>query len=119
METDVAVFWLLVLTCISGLITVINRLRSAAFGWGVVYVGILLISLIGWLLGKSGLIYAGLTIWVVLVLLPALLSRVYLRHFLQQRYGAAYRIARIIRLLHPADGWIQQPEIIRALETAH
>ena len=28
-------------------------------------------------------------------------------------------MTKIIRVLHPADGWIQQPEIVRALGLAH
>src|SRR4051812_46426407 len=118
MQTDIVLFWFLVLTCISGLVTVIMRLRTAAFGWGIVYLAILFIALAGWLSDKGAVIYAGFGMWLMLVLLPALLSKIYQRHFLQHRYAAAHRMARIIRILHPADGWRQQPEIIRALSMA-
>ena len=118
METDIVLFWFVVLSCISGLVVMTTRLRSAALGWVILYLAILLIAVLGWVLETNGLIYAAFGIWLLLVLLPAMLSKLYYRHSLQQQYSTARRIARIISWLHPADGWRQQPEIIRALELA-
>lgn len=50
---------------------------------------------------------------------PALLSRLYFRCVLQQRFEAATRLARLIGWLHPADGWREQPELLHALHLAH
>lgn len=118
MDTDVIIFWFILVSCVSGLVVTISRLRSAALGWTFLYLGTLAISIVGWFWKKSGLIDAGLAIWVLFVLVPALLSRVYYRFFLQQRYAVAEPIARIISWLHPADGWRQQPKMIHALELA-
>ena len=36
----------------------------------------------------------------------------------QQRYASAWRLARALRFLHPADGLLEQSEMLRALEIA-
>src|SRR5262249_30542085 len=87
-------------------------------GWVVLYLGILIVDVCGWFWQKQALVYTALGLWLLFVLAPALLGRAYYRLFLQQRYADAYRLARIIRWLHPADGWWQQPGIIRALDLA-
>ena len=118
METYIVIFWFVVISCASGLFAIRTRLRSGALGWAVLYFAILLVAVIGWVGRKNGIIYAGLGMWLVLVLLPALLSRVYQRYFFEQRYARALRLARIISWLHPADGWREQVEIVGALELA-
>jgi rhomboid protease GluP len=118
MEYDIVLFWFVVLVCVSGLFVLTTRVRLAGFGWIGLYLAILLTSVIGRVLGKSGLIFAAFAMWIVWVLLPGLLSNLYYRQFLQQRYSAALRLARIIGWLHPVDGWRQQPEIVRGLELA-
>ena len=118
METDIVIFWFVILTCISGLVVVTARFRSAGIGWAGLYAGIMLIAVVGEVFNKSGFIYAALAAWFLLVLLPSLLSRVFYRHVLQQHYASARRLARLISWLHPADGWRQQPEVIHALELA-
>jgi len=83
-----------------------------------VYLGILLVDVIGWLQEMNSVLYAAAGQWLLLVLLPGLLSNLYFHRFLQQRYSEAYRLARAFSWLHPADGWRQQPEIIRAVQLA-
>jgi rhomboid protease GluP len=56
--------------------------------------------------------------WFWLVLAPGLISRWFHRCVLQQRYSVARRLAQIIRWLHPADGWRQQPALLDALALA-
>ena len=118
MESDVVIFWFVVLSCTSGLAMVLWGFRSLAKGWAAVYLAILLVAVIGRATGKGAIIYWALGMWFVLVLFPSLLLRWQHRQFLQQRYASARRLATIVSWLHPADGWRQQPEIIRALELA-
>jgi rhomboid protease GluP len=54
----------------------------------------------------------------LLVLLPAWLGKLYYQRFLEQKFATAWRLARLISWLHPADGWRNQPEIVRALDLA-
>lgn len=118
MDTDVVIFWFIVLSCASGLVVSITRLRLAALGWTVVYLAILLVAALGRLRNSSAAVDTALAMWFLFILAPALLSRSYYRCFLQQRYARAEQFARVISWLHPADGWRQQPQMIRALELA-
>ncbi len=64
------------------------------------------------------MIYTSAAMWLLLVLLPGLIGRRCMQRCLQQQYAAAYRLAQIIRWLHPADGWRTQPDLIHALDLA-
>ena len=118
METDIVLFWFVLLTCLAGLVVVIARFRSAALGWAGLYCGIMLMAVIGKVFNLTAFIYGALAVWFLLVLLPSLLARVFYRYLLQQRYAPARRLARLISWLHPGDGWRQQPEVIYALQLA-
>jgi rhomboid protease GluP len=117
-DNDMVIFWLVCLSCLSGLAVMLRRYRFAGRGWLVIYIAILLVALLGRLGKKSVLIYAAGAMWLLLVILPALLATFYHRRFLQQRYPVARHLARLISWLHPADGWRQQPQILYALELA-
>ena len=118
MDYDIVLFWLVCLSCLAGLVVMWMRVRFAAPGWAVLYLAILLLSVGGWLGEQPAIIYTAAAIWLLLVLLPGLIGRLYQRRFMQQRYSAARRLARIISWLHPADGWRQLPKILRAIELA-
>jgi len=118
MDSDIIIFWIVCLSCFAGLARIMPRLRFIGRGWAVVFLSILLISVAGRIWGRSWLIYASAGLWLALILTPGIISRWYLRCFLQQRFQAACRLARVISWLHPADGWRQQPEIVHALELA-
>jgi rhomboid protease GluP len=79
---------------------------------------ILLLAVTGWLLEHAAIIYLAAALWFPLVLLPGLIGKLCDRRFMQQDYAGARRLAQIIRWLHPADGWIEMPTIIHALELA-
>src|SRR5262245_12366500 len=118
MEYDIIIFWLVCFSCLIGLGVSLAHIRSAGPGWIVLYLLILLLCLLAWFLERKVLLYTGTAMWLLLVLLPAFLARIYYRRLLQQRYSAAGRLVRIISWLHPADGWRQQPEIVCAIERA-
>src|SRR5882672_6029910 len=118
MDYNLILFWLVVFWCATGLAVGLRRMRSAGPGWVVLLVSILLVCLAGWFWQQPALIYAAGAMWLLLVLLPGALAGLYYRRFLQQRFSAARRFARIISWLHPTDGWRQQPEIVRAVELA-
>ena len=118
MDYNTVIFWFVCLSCLSGLVMVLKQVRSVGFGWVVVYLAILLVSVVGLLCQQPALIYTGAAMWLLLVLAPGLIARLYHQRFIQQRYSAAARLARVISWLHPADGWRDQPKIIHALDLA-
>ena len=118
MDYDIVLFWLLCFSCLGSLVLTWTRLRFTAPGWIALYLAILLLSLTGWLLEQPAIVYAAAATWFLLVLVPGLIGRLFNRRFMQQEYGAACRLARIISWLHPADGWRELPEITGALDLA-
>jgi rhomboid protease GluP len=115
MDYQTVIFWLILFSCLTLLAVTIPRARSLGFGWIVVAVVIMFIAIAGSICKQASLVYLAGILWLILVLLTALLSRVYTRLFLQQRYLGARRLARVIAWLHPADGWREQPRIVEAL----
>jgi len=117
MDSDIVLFWFVVVVGLSGAIGVARRARSVGAGWIIVFVAVLAVDMAGWA-WNHGLIYAAFAMWILFVMIPGLLSRVYYQRLLQQRYSDALRWARWVSWLHPADGWREQIDIIRALEQA-
>ncbi|HYT60153.1 MAG TPA: rhomboid family intramembrane serine protease [Haliangiales bacterium] len=118
MEFDTILFWFVCVSCVSALLRALINRSVLDAGWVVVCLLILAMTVAGGWWNFRPAIYAGGVFWAVLVLVPALLARLHLRLFLQQRYRAARKLAQIVRRLHPAGGWREQPEILRALELA-
>ena len=118
MDFDTILFWFVCVSCVCALLRALTHLRALGGGWIVVYLLILAVMGAGERWNFKRATYAGGILWTVLVLVPALLARLYIRCFLQQRYHAARKLAQIVSWLHPAGGWRQQPEILRALELA-
>ena len=118
MDADILIFWFVFFSSVSGLAVALKRFRHGGTGWVVVFGCILLVAVTGLLGRLSAFVYTAAGMWLLLVLGPGLIARFYHRYILQDRYGAARRLAKIIRWLHPADGWREQPEILDALELA-
>ncbi|WP_460201933.1 rhomboid family intramembrane serine protease [Scytonema sp. NUACC21] len=60
--------------------------------------------------------WVGGCLWVILVVAPNIGNRKVDRLTTQQRFGQARKLAKLIFPLHPADGWRERPELLRALE---
>lgn len=118
MDPSIVTFWLVVSLCVAGMTATWTRMRFAACGWLAVCLAILLVAVAGWLLEQAALVYVAAALWCLLVLLPGLIGNGFDRRFMRQDYAGARRLARIIRWLHPADGWIELPTMINALELA-
>ena len=118
MDNDLVIFWLVFFAALCGLVVALMRVRLLGRGWVALYLAILLISVFGELENQKACIYVAAAMWLILVLLPGLIGKLYTRRFLQQQYSAAFRLARVLSWLHPADGWRQQPEIVHALDLA-
>lgn len=119
METSLIILLFVCTNCLLGLIIALRRYRAGGRGWALKYLVLLLLSFWAGAGASPGFVYLTGVLWAGLVLLPGLLARRFNQLFLQQRYEAAYRVARLISVLHPADGWWKQPEIVRAVLLAH
>ncbi|HEX7599728.1 MAG TPA: rhomboid family intramembrane serine protease [Polyangia bacterium] len=118
MDLNIVLFWSVLFFCLAGLGIALARLRWGGVGWAVLFVAILLMDVAGSLGNIRALVFASVLAWLLLVLLPGMLARLYHRRIVEQRYPSARRLAQVIACLHPADGWRQQPEVVKALELA-
>ena len=118
MDDSIVIFWLVLGTCLYGLALISTRFHAAGIGWAVLYLTTLVVDILGWFFHQPALIYAAAGMWVLFVLVPGAIGKLYQQRLLQKRYSGARRLAQIIRFLHPGDGWREQPKLIRALELA-
>ena len=95
------------------------RAAQVARGWVLVAIGILVV-LAGtylWLPTRAGWISGGL--WLLLLVVPSLGFAQVSRLTAQERFTAARRLATALRWLHPLDGLMAYPLLLRGLELAH
>lgn len=118
MLSDLMLFWFVALTSAFGLARALRHPVGSKLGWSVVFGAILAQSVLGQLLTYPILIRAAAIEWLVFVLSPGLLARIYFLRLQQQRYRAATRYARAISILHPIDGWREQLGVVHALDLA-
>ncbi|MEL6458458.1 MAG: rhomboid family intramembrane serine protease [Cyanobacteria bacterium J06621_15] len=117
MDINYLLIWMVSISCISQIIAGIRTARQA-LGWILVSGFILFVTgtLSYFAPTLAGLIAGGL--WIILIVTPAIAIKYFNRLITQQKFKQAKRIASIVRLLHPADGWREQPELVKALEMA-
>ena len=82
MDFDTILFWFVCVSCVCALLRALTHLRALGGGWIVVYLLILAVMGAGERWNSKPAIYAGGILWTVLVLVPALLARLYIRCFL-------------------------------------
>lgn len=87
-------------------------------GWRIAAFAVLLVTGVSWILKPDTAGFVGGGAWLVLMLVPLVGLRKAAELVAQQRYTSARRLARALRFLHPADGLLEQSELLRALEFA-
>lgn len=118
MDTNRVLLFTVVVAWALGVPRVARAARLGQTGWLAVYGGLLAITLLGayhwpdWFGIVSALLFA------LLVIVPSVLQRQLWQLMGAQRYVEAARVAAILRLLHPADGNLELPAMISALEAA-
>ncbi|MEK6234865.1 MAG: hypothetical protein N2C14_09145, partial [Planctomycetales bacterium] len=85
-------------------------------GWLAVYGGILATLGLGLWLWKDQAGYVAAAAWGTFVAAPALASNWQAALIAKGRYAAARRVAQLIAVLHPLDGWWEAPKLMKALE---
>lgn len=106
----------LVLAGFSTALLLIRSIRSRTRGWIVVSSAIVLAAGAGIVFFEPSAGYLTASLWATFILLPLGGQRWLGRLSDQQRYRAAARLASLIRLLHPADGWWDRPRLFEALD---
>ncbi|MDY6785172.1 MAG: rhomboid family intramembrane serine protease [Cyanobacteriota bacterium] len=108
---------ILLVVCLSCLsIFLRSALSPYHRGWTIVSGGILAIAFFSISVSPQLATAISASLWLTFVVLPLMgFARVNKLAY-QQRYRSARRLAERLRWLHPADGWLEQPQILRALE---
>ena len=87
-------------------------------GWRLAAFAVLIVTGISWMVRPDTAGFVGGGAWFALLLLPAIGLRKTAELAITQRFASARRLARLLRLLHPADGLLEQSILLQALELA-
>jgi rhomboid protease GluP len=111
---------LLFIACVSPLVLLAQAWRRGGLnrGWRIAALAVLMVTGISWILKPDMAGFVGAGAWLALMLVPLVGLRKAAELAGQQRYTSARRLARALRFLHPADGLLEQSELLRALEFA-
>lgn len=116
MDINNLLIWTVCLSCIS---TTIYAVRSSANnnrGWIFISVFILSVTAItSYLMPNRGGLVGG-CLWAILIVIPNIAIKKVNQFVAQQRYSQASRWAKFVSWLHPADGWLEQPQLLHALD---
>ena len=114
MDLNYVLLWFLAPAC---LLLLYRGWRARLAGWAGAALLVIAATGVAWALRPGACGYVGGVAFGVLVVLPLAGHRFVLKRMLQQKYGAARRMASLVRWLHPADGWLELPRFLRALES--
>src|SRR5256714_10083514 len=111
---------LLFIACISPLAMLAQTLRRGGLyrAWRLASFAVLAVTGAAWLVNPNTAGFVGAGAWLALLLLPAVGVRKVSELASHQRYGAARRLSRPLRFLHPAAALHLQTELFRGLELA-
>ena len=87
-------------------------------GWRLAALAVLVVTGLAWVVKPDGAGFIGGGAWVVLILLPLVGLRRTAELVAQQRYASAWRLARVLRCLHPGDGLLEQSILLHGLDFA-
>jgi rhomboid protease GluP len=118
MDLNRTLLWIVVLAALVTLARLFRLRSRLGRGWRVVCLALLAVTLGALIIApdRAGLVAGGL--WLVFVIVPSIGARILQRLTMQQQYGTARKLALYLQWLHPADGWREQPEMLRALALA-
>ncbi len=97
-------------------VLILLRSRQIPRGWLIAVGGVLVVLGVSFLLipAQAGWVSGGL--WLLLILLPLLGTARVGALVAQERFRDAQRLAYWVRWLHPADGMVEYPAVLRGLE---
>lgn len=111
-------FYAITFSCLLLIWRMVRTLPPRPRGWFWIPLVVLGITWVINVMSMQWAVLVGGMAWLLLILLPSLGLRRVQRLIYRQQYQVAYRWSQVLRLLHPFDGWWEQPEMIRALALA-
>lgn len=118
MDLNHLLIWLVCLSCVSTMLNAALISAKNNRGWIVISVLILGVTAVSAYATPATAGLIGGCLWVILIVAPNIGNRKVDQLSAQQSFGQASKLAKFISLLHPADGWRERPELLRALELA-
>ncbi len=115
MTLENLVIWLIFISCLMLLFRAISLPSGAGRGWAIVAIAISMVTGSAFYVDPDLALYLGGSLWLAFVILPLLGHRLVVQSIDRERYDTARRLASYLRWLHPADGWLEQPDILQAL----
>lgn len=111
---------LLFIACVSPVVLLAQTWKRGGLNrcWRMAAIAVLAVAGVSWLVKPDLAGFIGGGAWFALMLVPSLALRKAAELVAQQRYASAWRLARLLRFLHPADGLFEQSKMLRALEIA-
>ena len=119
MDLNHLLVWIVCFSCITFLIRVARSSIRNNRGWIIVATSIIAIT-IG--MSSLNLAWSGIVaciLWGIFLLLPMIGFSLVNKLVNQERYSKARKLSSRLRWLHPADGWLENPKLLKALEMGH
>jgi len=119
MDLNYILIWTVCLFCLFLLIKTVPTSLKKNLGWVILVTLILLITLtLTYFVPKFAGIIGGI-IWILLILTPLSILKEINQLLYQEKYTKARKLSLYLKYLHPFDGYLELPQILRALEIAH
>lgn len=115
MDLNYILIWMVGISAAAVLVRVARMSARLYLGWIIVNGALLALLGAGLFFFPKSVGYAVGAAWLLFVLVPSLGTRVAWRWAMQQRYAAAWRLALVLRWLHPFDTERHKPELLRAM----
>jgi rhomboid protease GluP len=110
--------WLLVSTLLALLLRRTANRAAVTLSWLLINALATGVAVAGAAVDRPPAVWAGAALWVVLIVLPMRLSVAVMRRDTARDYAGARRLAGVVSLLHPFDGWSSTPRFYAAMAQA-
>lgn len=118
MDLNHLLLWTVSLSCILILLSTRQTSPTATRGWAFTASAILAVTAVVFYANPAIAGLVGGSLWAIFILAPSLGVRRVNQLMAQQQFQAASQLAACLAWLHPADGWREQPQLLRALALA-
>jgi rhomboid protease GluP len=119
MDFSEAFFWLAVAASLMMLLRLGRRALGPARSWALKSVLVLVVALGSTLLVPDAAGWITFGLWAAIVFVPSLLAAFIPHSLAAEHFVVARACGRLMRVLHPFDGWPAYDEAVAALHLAH